>query len=90
MKLVWVNQFNADGSVKPMSEWQLRTTKHEDKFYFKDKYSDFDGFLEADCKHKARDCSGLNFARMKVMKRYDTHNGVKCTEYEQTATSAGG
>ena len=33
------------------------------------------------CKHKARDCSGLNFARMKVIKRYDTHSGVKCTEY---------
>lgn len=42
------------------------------------------------CKHKARDCSGLNFARMKVIKRYDTHNGVKCTEYEQTATRRGG
>ena len=32
------------------------------------------------CKHKARDCSGLNFARMKVIKRYD---GVKCTEFEK-------
>ena len=61
MKLVWVNQFNADGSVKPMSEWQLRTTKHEDKFYFKDKYSDFDGFLEADCKFEAKDRMGPGY-----------------------------
>ncbi len=44
----------------------------------------------ATCKHKARDCSGLNFAQMKVIKRYDTHQGVKCTEYEQTATRQGG
>ena len=24
MKLVWVNRFNADGSIKPMSEWVQR------------------------------------------------------------------
>ena len=32
MKTVWVNRFNADGTVKPMSEWQQRavhdTTTH--------------------------------------------------------------
>ena len=32
MKTVWVNRFNADGSIKPMSEWQQRvvhdTTTH--------------------------------------------------------------
>ena len=32
MKTVWVNRFNADGSVKLMSEWQQRavhdTTTH--------------------------------------------------------------
>lgn len=35
------------------------------------------------CKHKASDCSGLNFARMRVIKQYDTHQGVKCTEFER-------
>lgn len=61
MKLVWVNRFNADGSYKPMSEWQLRTTKPEDKYYFKDKYSDFDGFLEAECEFEVLDTVGQGY-----------------------------
>ena len=34
MKLVWVNRFNADGSVKPMSEWVQREIKSKYTTHF--------------------------------------------------------
>ena len=34
MKTVWVNRHNADGSVKPMSEWKLRVCENFQNFYY--------------------------------------------------------
>ena len=63
MKIVWVNRFNHDGSMKQPREWKIRTVDSEYEYthYFKDIYSEYDGFSAAECKWEVKNRVGAEY-----------------------------